>query len=306
MFSPLQLSGQAEHPLFLPEPVLHAGHADSDTAVRVVHKTKLYNTYLGMVLIFQLIDLPLVVLIMLGLFRRYSGRARAIRPGRRAPSRYGSSGDHLPLVRPGLVATAFLCTIFSWNNYLQLYVDKRRSPEAVVRLTLYRSFTGMMWGPMSAAILLTVCRCSPGDRHPDVYRPRPDAGRGKGLAGGGANWRSVTFTNVWKIYNGGSSRQRPQPDGRGRSVPGLFGPSGCGKTTSLRMVAGLEEITSGEVALATGGQRPGPRQRDIAMVFESYGLYPHLTVYENIAFPLRCATSERPRSSSVSSGAAES
>ena len=68
----------------------------------------------------------------------------------------------------------------------------------------------------------------------------------------------------------------------------LVGPSGCGKTTALRMVAGLEEPTSG--ALAIGGEvvnGVSPRDRDIAMVFQSYALYPHKTVLENLAFGLR-------------------
>ena len=68
----------------------------------------------------------------------------------------------------------------------------------------------------------------------------------------------------------------------------LVGPSGCGKTTALRMAAGLEEVTSGEISI--GGtlvnDRP-PTDRDIAMVFQNYALYPHMTVYDNLAFPLR-------------------
>jgi multiple sugar transport system ATP-binding protein len=68
----------------------------------------------------------------------------------------------------------------------------------------------------------------------------------------------------------------------------LVGPSGCGKTTALRMVAGLEEVTSGEIRI---GERVvndlAPTQRDIAMVFQNYALYPHMSVYDNIAFPLR-------------------
>ena len=70
----------------------------------------------------------------------------------------------------------------------------------------------------------------------------------------------------------------------------LVGPSGCGKTTALRMVAGLEEISSGVIRI---GERVvnnlSPKSRDIAMVFQSYALYPHLTVYDNIAFPLKIA-----------------
>ncbi|HUD39512.1 MAG TPA: sn-glycerol-3-phosphate ABC transporter ATP-binding protein UgpC [Streptosporangiaceae bacterium] len=68
----------------------------------------------------------------------------------------------------------------------------------------------------------------------------------------------------------------------------LVGPSGCGKTTALRMVAGLEEVTSGTISI---DGRPvndlEPRHRDIAMVFQSYALYPHLSVYDNIAFSLK-------------------
>jgi multiple sugar transport system ATP-binding protein len=70
----------------------------------------------------------------------------------------------------------------------------------------------------------------------------------------------------------------------------LVGPSGCGKSTLLRMVVGLEDITSGEMVI--GDRRVNdlaPRDRNLAMVFQNYALYPHLSVYENIAFPLRLA-----------------
>ena len=68
----------------------------------------------------------------------------------------------------------------------------------------------------------------------------------------------------------------------------LLGPSGCGKTTTMRMIAGLEDVTEGEIWL--GGRlvnKLEPKDRDISMVFQSYGLYPNMTVYENIRFPLR-------------------
>lgn len=74
----------------------------------------------------------------------------------------------------------------------------------------------------------------------------------------------------------------------------LLGPSGCGKTTSLRMLAGLEDATSGEILI--GDERVNdvpPSRRDVAMVFQSYALYPHMSVAENIAYPLRVRKTPR-------------
>ena len=73
----------------------------------------------------------------------------------------------------------------------------------------------------------------------------------------------------------------------------LVGPSGCGKSTLLRMIVGLEDITSGEMVIGDKVVNElAPRERNLAMVFQNYALYPHLTVYENIAFPLRLAKAD--------------
>src|ERR1700687_4774174 len=75
----------------------------------------------------------------------------------------------------------------------------------------------------------------------------------------------------------------------------LVGPSGCGKTTTLRMVAGLEEITAGEIAIGDRivNDLP-PKDRDIAMVFQNYALYPHMSVYDNMAFGLKMRKFPKP------------
>jgi len=100
---------------------------------------------------------------------------------------------------------------------------------------------------------------------------------------------TVELRNVYKRYDGDVTAVRDLSltveDGE---FCVLVGPSGCGKTTTLRMVAGLESITEGGLHIA--GKRVNdvaPRDRDIAMVFQSYALYPHMTVYENMAFGLR-------------------
>jgi multiple sugar transport system ATP-binding protein len=100
---------------------------------------------------------------------------------------------------------------------------------------------------------------------------------------------SVTFDRVAKVYSDGtravSNFDLDVPDGE---FMVLVGPSGCGKTTALRMLAGLEEISEGVVRIGERIVNHVPsRDRDIAMVFQSYALYPHLSVYENIAFGLK-------------------
>src|SRR6476619_7277833 len=101
----------------------------------------------------------------------------------------------------------------------------------------------------------------------------------------------VLMTDVEKVYADGT---RAVTELNLRIDDGhllvIVGPSGCGKTTALRMVAGLEEISSGTIHI--GGRevnRLDPGERDVAMVFQNYALYPHMTVYGNIAFPLRLA-----------------
>ena len=99
----------------------------------------------------------------------------------------------------------------------------------------------------------------------------------------------VTFSGVTKVYSDGtqavSDMDLEIADGE---FVVLVGPSGCGKTTALRMLAGLEEISAGTVSIGEKVVNDvAPRDRDIAMVFQNYALYPHLSVFDNIAFGLR-------------------
>jgi multiple sugar transport system ATP-binding protein len=106
----------------------------------------------------------------------------------------------------------------------------------------------------------------------------------------------IVFDHVTKVFDDGTvavdDLTLEVADG---SLMVLVGPSGCGKTTALRMVAGLEEITEGQVRI---GDRVvnevAPKDRDIAMVFQNYALYPHLSVFENMAFGLRLRRFKKP------------
>jgi ABC-type sugar transport system ATPase subunit len=106
---------------------------------------------------------------------------------------------------------------------------------------------------------------------------------------------TVSFINVNKYYPGGyhAVRDLNLEVGDGEFVV-LVGPSGCGKSTTLRMLAGLEEISSGEIRI--GDRRVNelePGRRDIAMVFQNYALYPHMTVRQNLAFGLKMRRTPR-------------
>jgi len=101
----------------------------------------------------------------------------------------------------------------------------------------------------------------------------------------------VTFDRVSKIYPDGTRAvNQIELDIEDKEFMVLVGPSGCGKTTALRMVAGLEDISEGVLRIGERVVNRVPsRDRDIAMVFQSYALYPHLSVYDNIAFGLKLA-----------------
>ncbi len=99
----------------------------------------------------------------------------------------------------------------------------------------------------------------------------------------------VSLQNVWKIYPGDVAAVRDfNLEIQDREFTVFVGPSGCGKSTTLRMVAGLEEISRGTISIngRVVNDVP-PKDRDIAMVFQNYALYPHMTVYDNMAFALK-------------------
>ena len=99
---------------------------------------------------------------------------------------------------------------------------------------------------------------------------------------------SVTFENVTKRFGDVVAAQDQDLEVKDKELLVLVGPSGCGKSTDLRMIAGLEEITEGKIKIGdTVVNDIPPKDRDIAMVFQNYALYPHMNVYDNMAFGLK-------------------
>ncbi len=99
---------------------------------------------------------------------------------------------------------------------------------------------------------------------------------------------SVDYDDVWKVFDGTTAVREFSLEVRDGEFVVLVGPSGCGKSTALRMLAGLEQVSEGRILI---GDRVvnnvAPQARDVAMVFQSYALYPHMKVYDNLAFGLR-------------------
>ena len=100
---------------------------------------------------------------------------------------------------------------------------------------------------------------------------------------------TLSLKGIKKIYDGGVTAVHDfNLEIADKEFIVLVGPSGCGKSTTLRMVAGLEEISEGELYIGDKlVNNVEPKDRDIAMVFQSYALYPHMTVYDNMAFALK-------------------
>ena len=99
---------------------------------------------------------------------------------------------------------------------------------------------------------------------------------------------SVTLNEITKRWGDFTAVDQVSLEVRDQEFMVLLGPSGCGKTTTMRMVAGLEEPSEGEIFIGEKMVNDElPKDRDVAMVFQNYGLYPHMSVYENIRYPLK-------------------
>ena len=147
--------------------------------------------------------------------------------------------------------------------------------------------------------MIATRRAGPGCELDFLEQPDTQQRRGVGMA-------AVSFDGVSKSYGSVSVIRKLDLEIRDHEFMVLVGPSGCGKSTALRMVAGLEEITGGTISI--GGRvvnELAPKDRDIAMVFQNYALYPHMTVRENLDFGLRIRKTSAAETTRLVAEAAE-
>ena len=189
----------------------------------------------------------------------------------------------LPMAAPGLVTAAIFCFIIAWNEFLfALILTNRDAVTLPVGLALFKAEEGDLWNLLAAAGIIIMV---PMFVLALIIRKHFVQGM---TMGSGALMAGVSLVNVtkrWGDFVGVDDQSLEIAD---KEFLVLLGPSGCGKTTTMRMIAGLEEPTRGDIMI--GERRVNddlPKDRDVAMVFQNYGLYPHMTVADNIAYPLK-------------------
>ena len=195
----------------------------------------------------------------------------------------------VPLAAPGVFTAAILTFFGIWNDFIfgiTLTSSERARP--VPAALAFFSGASRFASPRHRRCRVDCRHHShhhPGSRVPAENRCRPDRWRGEGLI----RMATIEIDHLTKQYpNGFKGVNDVSLDIDDGEFVILVGPSGCGKSTLLRMIVGLEDITEGELRI--DGKRvneKAPRDRNLSMVFQNYALYPHLTVFENIAFPLR-------------------
>ena len=190
----------------------------------------------------------------------------------------------LPLVRSGLAATFMLVFILAWNEFLlALFLTNARAQTMPVLVAAQNTTRGPA---MVVHVGADRHHDRAGHRHrrlpAEAYCAGPARRRGQGIAP-----MRVRLENIYKSFGSVEVVKGLNLEVEDGEFLVLLGASGSGKTTALRMIAGLEKVSSGSIRI---GDREVtnvlPKYRDIAMVFQSYALYPHMTVFANIAYPL--------------------
>src|SRR3954471_5233471 len=257
----------------------------------------LYDTYPGLIIPYLTFSLPLAIYTLVAFYREIPWDLEQAAQVDGATPFQAFRRVILPLAAPGTFTAAILVFIFCWNDFLFAITltssnNARTVPAALAFFTGESQFTQPTGNIAAAAVIVTI----PIIIFVLFFQRRIVAGLTAGAVkgyrqGGEEPMAEIVLDKVTKRYPDGFEAVRNMDlDINDGEFMILVGPSGSGKSTALRMIAGLEDISDGEVKIGdTVVNQMAPKDRDIAMVFQNYALYPHMSVRENMAFPLKLA-----------------
>ena len=257
----------------------------------IYRRLGIYNTYGGIVWVYQLITLPLLIWVLRGYFEEISPEIE------QAAMTDGYSWWQvfirilLPLVRPGLAASALLAFVFAWNNFVFPLVlggseVQTVTVSALSSCRLLRPFT-TAWRPPRVG---SPSPKSSRPEHPALPDPRLELRRRQGINHHSEDilMAKLLLDHVTKKFGSVTAVSDLSLEVANGEFLVLLGPSGAGKTTTLKLIAGVEHLTDGLIYIGDKLVNAlEPPRRNVAMAFETYALYPNYNVYDNLAFPLR-------------------
>ena len=254
----------------------------------------LYDTYLGLIIPYLTFALPLAIYTLVAFFREIPWELEQAAQVDGATPWQAFRKVILPLAAPGVFTAAILVFIFAWNDFV-FAITLTSSDAARTVPAALAFFTGRV--AVHRADRQHRRRRDPRDdpdHHlrahlPAPHRRRAHGGRRQGI--GETRMAEIKLNDVTKRYADGTEAvKKMNLEIKDGEFMILVGPSGCGKSTALRMIAGLEDISEGELSIGDKVVNDlAPRDRDIAMVFQNYALYPHMTVRANMGFALKLA-----------------
>ena len=249
----------------------------------------LLDTRSGLIMIYALMNLPIVVWMLFTFYKEVPNEI--LEAGRMDGARTWGEVWYLllPLTLPGVASTGLLSLILCWNEaFWSLNLTSAGAAPLTAFIASFSSPEGLFFAKLSAASTMAVAPILVfGWFSQRQLVQRPDVRRGEVRR---PRMATLTLRDMRKSYGPVEVIKGVDLDIADREFVVFVGPSGCGKSTLLRMIAGLEEITSGDLLI--DGKRVnevGPADRGLAMVFQSYALYPHMTVRQNMGFALRLA-----------------